>query len=340
MMMRKLFTLFIAGLALCAMPARAQQSSLGIGERRPWARDVSLEKQKAADVLFQHGNMQWQNGLFAQAAESYRGALKHWDHPGIHYNLALALQNLDKDIELHEHLTAALRYDGEPLDAVKRQRAQQLKTTVEMRLTRLEVICDVPGSSVHMGQELLCVAPARFVRWVLPGEVTFTANKEGYPPNIRTRVLLPGKTVALHFRMYTKEELTRHETRWSTWKPWSVVGVGAALAAGGGWLHMRTRDDFSAFDRHVTDCAQGTEDRGCRESGLVSRRTRLERLDKVSIGTVATGGAVLVTGAVLVLLNRSDPYRIDPDTYERERGLVVTPMLGRDANGVLATFQF
>ncbi|HEX8703501.1 MAG TPA: hypothetical protein VF815_31990, partial [Myxococcaceae bacterium] len=61
--MNQLISVLTVGLALGAGPVHAQQSQLGVGEERPWARNVSLEKQKAADVPFQKGNRQWQNGL-------------------------------------------------------------------------------------------------------------------------------------------------------------------------------------------------------------------------------------------------------------------------------------
>src|SRR6185312_11627208 len=101
-------------------------------------------------------------GLLANAVESYRQALTHWDHPAIHYDMALALQTLNRPLELREHLTAALRYDGRLLDEGKRNRVQQLKTVVEQQLAKLEIICDVPDAKVVMGEETLCSTPTHF----------------------------------------------------------------------------------------------------------------------------------------------------------------------------------
>src|SRR5262245_44885897 len=68
----------------------------GTGGARPWATGVTIDAQKAALTPFREGNSHLNEGLFARASESYRQALKVWNHPAIHYNLALALMNLDQ----------------------------------------------------------------------------------------------------------------------------------------------------------------------------------------------------------------------------------------------------
>src|SRR5687768_7442231 len=80
--------------------AAANEALTEGGDERPWARGVSNERQQAAQVAFREGNVQLNNGLFVQAVDKYRSALTHWDHPAIHYNLALALLNLDQPIEV------------------------------------------------------------------------------------------------------------------------------------------------------------------------------------------------------------------------------------------------
>ena len=75
--------------------ARAQTGPTETGDR-PWAKGVSKERQEAAWEVFREGNALLKDSLFAKAADKYREALKSWDHPAIHYNLALALVNLDQ----------------------------------------------------------------------------------------------------------------------------------------------------------------------------------------------------------------------------------------------------
>src|SRR5947209_7866588 len=90
---------------------------------RPWSRGVAAVEQKAALELFREGNALLKESLFVQAAAKYREALAHWNHPGIHYNLALALLNLDQPVEVYRQLEAALIYGPAPLDADKYEHA-------------------------------------------------------------------------------------------------------------------------------------------------------------------------------------------------------------------------
>jgi tetratricopeptide (TPR) repeat protein len=333
-------TRFISAFALLsllwALPTAAQPSELGLGEQRPWAAGVSLEDQQAAEVLFREGNSQMKAALFVKAADTYRQALQHWSHPAIHFNRALALQTLNKPLELHVNLEEALRYEGAPLDETKRNRARQLKALVEQQvLTRLEVTCDVPGSIVKMGEELLCKAPASFVRWALPGEVVFTATKAGYPDHIRNRTLRAGQTVPLDFKMYTEEELTRRTQRWAAWKPWAVVGAGAALAAGGGLFYRQAQMNHRSFD------AQVEKDKYCRDCRLTpevtAMRTRGDRMQKLASGAYAVGGTAIVTGAVLLYANRGKSRLVGPDEHEREMNLA--PVFG-EQTGVVMTLRY
>ncbi len=318
---------------LWAVPTSAQPSELGLGEQRPWAVGVSLEDQQAAEALFREGNSQMKAALFVKAADTYREALQHWSHPAIHFNRALALQTLNSPLELHENLEEALRYEGAPLDEAKRNRARQLKALVEQQvLTRLEVTCDVPGSSVKVGEELLCKAPASFVRWVLPGEVTFTTLKEGYPEHPRRRTLRAGQTVTLDFKMYTEEELTRQTQRWAAWKPWAVMGAGVAIAAGGGFLYTQARANYRDFDATVQSCI------GCAlEPEVAAKRARGIRMQNLASGAYAVSGATLVTGLVLLYANRGKSQLLTPDEHEQELNL--SPVLG-EQTGVVMTLRY
>src|SRR5215831_6482638 len=86
------------------------------GNERPWASGVSDANQQAATKAFQDGNQQLNDGIFTKAAERYREALKSWDHPAIHYNLALALMNLDQPVEVYGELEQSIKYGPTPLE--------------------------------------------------------------------------------------------------------------------------------------------------------------------------------------------------------------------------------
>jgi hypothetical protein len=323
--------------ALSATPAAAQQSDLGGGgaQERPWAKGVPADKQAAALALFRDGNFLLKNSLFPRAVEKYREALKLWNHPAIHYNMALALLNLNEPLALHQHLTESMRYGEAPLDKDKFERAGAFKKLIEQQLSHVEITSDAPGTVVSMNGQVLFTAPGRYEGLVRPGKHLITATKEGFLPTELTQTLLPGEKASLPIKLYTSEDLTRYRRHWSAWKPWAVVGAGAAVALAGGALHMQARGSFQDFDTRIVECG------GCIPSQEVTDlRTRGTSMQQLAFGAYAVGGAALVTGAVLAFINRPQAYQINPDEAGTPEGASVAPLLGRGTGGILATFRF
>lgn len=327
----------LALVSLSATPAAAQQSELGSGssQERPWAKGVPPDKQAAALALFRDGNFLLKNSLFPRAVEKYNEALKLWDHPAIHYNMALALLNLNEPLALHHHLTEAMRYGEAPLDKDKFERAGAFKKLIEQQLSHVEISCEAPGATVSMDGQVLFTAPGRYEGLVRPGKHLITATKEGFLPTDLNQTLLPGEKATLDLKLYTSADLTRYRRQWSAWKPWAVAGAGAAVALAGGAMHMQARGSFEKFDTRIAECG------GCIPAPEVTDlRTRGTSMQQLAFGAYAVGGAALVTGAVLVFINRPQAYRINPDEASSPEGTSIAPLLGRGEGGILATFRF
>jgi hypothetical protein len=316
-----------------SVETRRRSSSLadGTGDR-PWAQDVSQTQQEAADTFFQSANTLLKESVFVQAADKYRKALEEWDHPAIHYNLALALMNLDQPIEVYEHLVAAMKHGPEPLEVERFEYARNYKTLIEKQLARVEITCETPGATVTMDGKTLFVAPGRYAGLVRPGAHSIIATREGYVPSDMSRALMPGETAKLEMKMFTSEDLFQYRRKWPVAVPWVVLGTGVAMAAGSGFLHMQSRDSFRSFDVGITECG------GCVPAPDVSDRlTRGNTYQNVAIGGYAIGGAALLTGAVLAFLNQPEAYRVDQKPAETVN---VTPLVGGGTTGVLTTFRF
>ncbi|HEX8697848.1 MAG TPA: hypothetical protein VF815_03335 [Myxococcaceae bacterium] len=320
--------------ALGPVPALAQQAKPA--EERPWAKGVSPENQKSALELFRAGNTLLKESVFVQAAEKYRQALALWDHPAIHYNMALALLNLDQPIEVHQHLVSAMRFGAAPLDSDKFENARAYKTLIEKQLAKVVLTSESPGASVTMDDKVLFVGPGRYEGLVRPGRHTIVATKQGHPPTDMSRTLLPGEEVKLDLKLYTTEQLTRYSRHWSAWKPWAVVAGGAALAAGGAVLHMQAKGSYQQFDDRIAACG------GCvPPPDVTDMRTKGDSLQNLAYGTYAVGGAALATGLVLAFINRSQPYQISPTELAAEpAGVTVAPLVSKGEGGFLATFRF
>lgn len=327
--------LAVAALALWAGPASAQErgATLESAEVNPWVRGVPKKTRQEARGLFEVGNARLEEGLFLQALESYQQALGQWNHPAIHYNMALASMSLDKPLEGHAHLTEAMRYGPEPLGSEKYENARRYLALVEKQLARVEVSCDVPGASVSLDGQFLFVGPHRVEKLVRPGTYHVAATKDGYEPTDLRQTLMPGETTPVELKLYTEMELTRYKSRWPVWIPWTVLGAGAAVAAGGGLLHLGVLGSYDTFDRGVEACG------GCMPAPELSNaRLHGDLLRTAALGAYAVGGAALATGAVLLVLNKPQAYRINPD--QGGQSLSVAPLLGNGLGGASMSLRF
>ena len=298
----------------------------------PWARNVRPEEQAAARELFRKANELLQDSNFAEAAKTYREALDVWNHPAIHYNRALALMPLDQPLEILQHLEAALKHGAEPLGVQKFDYARSYKDLLEKQQVRLVITCDTPGAVVTLDGKPLFVGPNRYEGLVRAGDHTIIATKEGFWPTEKKGPLLPG-TREVDLKLYTEKQLTGYRTQWPAWRPWAVAGAGAAFLAGGGLLHLQARDRFTSFDGAINKCG------GCvPESTVTARLDDGSNLQKLAYGSYAVGGAVLLTGAVLLFLNQPQSYRMSPDQLEGAAS--VSAFIGNGSAGATATFHF
>lgn len=338
-------------LALWAAPAVAQQpppvQEIETTRENPWARGVPPKQREEARALFVEGNKLLKQSIFVKAAEKYTEALGRWNHPAIHYNLALALINLNRPLELYRHLEEAERHGVAPLDAQKLEFVRSYKTLVRQQLAWVEITCEQAGAQVTLDGQPLFVAPGRYEGLVLPGQRVVVATLEGYTPREVKRLLLANESVRLDLKLYTPEELRGYRQLWPTWIPWAVVGSGAVVAAGGGLLHWQVGENFRAYDAGIAAC--GEEGKiGCQPPAELASRFSLGQTEQgLAIGSYAVGGAALVTGAVLLYLNRPQEYELDPAQLDqRAQGkspqaqVMVVPLLGNGTGGAVATFRF
>lgn len=288
------------------------------------------------------------DGVFITAAKHYREALKHWDHPAIHYNLALALMNGDHPIEVFQSLTAALRYnpkDGPaPLDADKYDRAKNYMLLAQRQVANVDITCDKPGAQVAVDGEVVFTGPGRYQGLVRVGKHSFVAEKAGYVTSVEAPYIGPGETMRFTLKLYSAEELTRYRRRWSrTWVPWAVAGSGGAIALAAGVLYASGRSDIQDFDARVAKCGLA----GCPISAeLTDMRDRGGTKQTIAWVGFGIGAATIAGGLILAYANRVRPYQVRPEDVARESAgkatasLQVTPLLGPDVAGAAASFRF
>lgn len=309
----------------------------GDGGERPWAKGVSPDEQRHALQLFREGNGLLKESVFVQAAHKYREALKHWDHPAIHYNLVLALLNMDQPVEVHQHLEKAMRFGPEPLDAEKFAQAQAYQALIEKQLAKVSIRCEEPDAKVVMDGRPLFTAPGVYEGWVRAGPHTVVATKEGFLTNQITRNLPAGEVSDFELKLYTADSLTEYRRKWAAWIPWAVLGAGAVVGGVGGAMHYNASTSFKEFDAGIDACG------GCvPPPDVAGKLSTGNTLQAAAIGSYAVGGAAVVAGAVLVYLNRLQPYQINPTIEQKSSAteLSIAPVFGNGVSGASATIRF
>ncbi len=329
--------LLAAGVALAQAPQKSLDTTAA---ERPWAKGVPEERQRQALELFKQGNGMLKESLFPAAAAKYREALALWDHPAIHYNLALALVNLDQPEQTLEHLDAALKYGAAPLDLDKFEQAQRYKTLVEKQLAGVDIRCDMEGATVKLDGKLLFTAPGRYTGKVRAGPHSIVASKEGYLTNELSLPLPAGQTKVFELNLLTTDDLTEYKRLWPAQTPWIVVGAGVAVGLIGLGLHFWGKGTYSTYDQQVTACATQTPTAGgCQLTpAIASVKQRGDTLQALGITGYAVGGAAVAVGAVLLYLNRLQPYRIQVGVGGAHAS--VLPSLGPSGGGATFTLDF
>jgi tetratricopeptide (TPR) repeat protein len=308
-------------------------------ENMPWNRGITDETRTAAREAFLEGNRLFKIPLFSRAVEKYNEALEKWQHPAFYFNLALAQINLGQYLEAREDLERAMKYGEAPLRADRFAEAKKQLVEVEHHLGRIRVSCPTPGAEITLDGTTLFTGPGDREVWVTPQAHEVTARKPEYATQAKHMTVAAGtqEKVSVSLRKLIEDR------PWATWKPWAVVGAGAAVVVGGGVLHVLSARDFNAYDSGFVKL--GCAAMGCTEPTIEQENPRLNsrlsraRLEqKIAVGGYLAGGAVIAAGVALLYLNR--PHLMESeDEKANAMGAAVVPVVSPDMLGVLVTVR-
>lgn len=322
-----------------ATPTEDPQPITAIAEDdndRPWAVGVSPQAQQMAKRLFREGTDKLMDSFIADALARYDAALRYWDHPAIHFNYAVALSTLDKPLETRRHLLAAIAHGEGPLNKVELTQARRYLKLVEASLTRISIRVDQPNVVVSINGKPVLRGPGTYDEYAVPDEYEIRAVKSGYLEQRRRLPFLPGHPKVVELHLYTEAELTRYRRRWPAWAPITVTAAAAIAAGVGGWMlydaNQRVRDVNADVNDSVLACGDVCNG-GIGDAQTIAdyESVRADAATQQRWGTVllAGGAGVAVAGLVLILLNDSEAYRINPEqTQQRNKSIQVTPALG------------
>lgn len=324
-----------------AMPVHAQAIepiALSGNESAPWNRGVAMAAREAAREVFLEGNRLFRVPLFARAAEKYREAIARWEHPAFYFNLALAQLNLGEELGAHKALEVALR-DGEGLlGAPQIQEARKQLRDLELRLARIRVRCALDGAEVTMDGQTLFSGPGSYEAWVEAKAHEIAAKKAGYLTETRRVTAVAGKIRDLELTLVSLDEAGDSGRRWAKWKPWVVVGAGAAVAAASGALHAMSASSFQRYDAAFLKLPCSSSGCSSEQTGptLNARLSRATLEQKIAVGGYIAGGTVLAAGVALVYLNR--PRFVESrDPGAATAATVVTPIASEGMVGIVLT---
>lgn len=321
---------------------------------RPWAVGVTADRQAKAVELFTEGNGFLNDGIFTKAVESYTLALKQWDHPAIHYNMALALTKLDRPLEVEVHLQQAIKYGPDPLETPdKFEHAKEYLVLNAKQLAWIDVTCDKVGAKVSVDGKVVFTVqagkPNHFEGRVTVGKHTIVAEKTGYNAQVDAPYIEPGQRFRIELKLYTSEELTRYKRRWNAaWIPYAVIGGGVLFAGGGVLFERSAQASYDDFDSEIARCNDESGGGGCMVDASITK-LRDSGDTKRTLGFVGYGlaGAAVVTGAILLYVNREVRYEITADEYRRElqrkppkRQVAITPLVTPGAAGAMVFGRF
>lgn len=333
---------FLAGTAPAALAQEAppeEEPAPPADVEKPWTKGVSPEDQRAANGLFKEGNALLRDSFFVKAVEKYREAVSHWDHPAIHYNLAIALINLDQPIEVYTSLDKAMSYGTLALDQEKLELGERYKKLVEAQLVWVTVSCTEAEARVSIDGREALTCPGSGEHLLRAGEHTITAVKPGFETTTVARVFAGGTKETVALKLYRPEDLTGYERKFPSWLPWTVTAAGVVVAGVGGLLHTSAIGSYDDFDAWAQQCEEDTQMACAVTPEAQSLRDSGDTKQSVAGVMYVIGGAAVVTGLTLVLLNRPRPYRLDRESSEPE-GVTVVPVVSPDGGGISAAFRF
>lgn len=294
---------------------------------RPWARGVSLERQERARAIYAEANDLLHEYLLEEAMEKYREALSHWEHPAIHYNLARALDSLGRPLEADAHMQPALRYGAAAYSELEYTQVLNFRRLLDQKLSTVVFVSEEEDIAIALDGDDVLTGRGRVDKRVLPGEHILVVRRPGQGVVTRLLELERGRQTRIDFDA---------RLRWAWWQPWTVLGAGALVGVTGGVLQWRAQENMARYqERFGIACPTGCPDDS--QPALARLRGRARWQNRAGVGSMISGGVLVVTGAILVALNQPRSFRIDAN---RRLGPTVTPMLGPDGAGLTVAFEF
>lgn len=288
---------------LYAQPAPPVTENATLAEE-PWKIGVSVEKQAAASALVETASDLFVQRHYLGALDTYRKALALWNHPALHFDVALCLLELDRPVEALEQLEQALVYGKHPLGDDLYANALEYRKLLSNQIGEVVVTCDDAEVAVAIDGRAVASCIQRPVTRVAPGEHFVVGSRRGYLTETRKVSVFGGRRTTVAIAPVPLDQAGIEVRRWPVFVPWTVLGAGILVGGAAGFARLAATNDMAAYD---TAIRQGCRTTGC-DVTMVNEplRRRAIRENQIAIGIGAVGAAAVITGSVLLYLNRAE----------------------------------
>lgn len=273
----------------------------------PWSKGVSDANQQRALQLFREGNVFFEQAKYTEAVARYEQALAAWDHPNIRFNMAICLINMRQPLVAWTHLQQALRFGEAPLGKPHHDQALTYVAVLESSLAQVTVKSSQDGLVVMIDGVKALDGPGENAMKLLAGKHQLVATKSGFTTESRALDLEAGKPIVAEVLLSpvtVAVERVNYERRWPWWVPWSVAAGGAVLGITGGGIYVAANNQMKSYDNALkTICPEGCADADI-PAELTAKMKNARRNSGVAIGMWIGGGAMVVAGGVMAVLNR------------------------------------
>jgi hypothetical protein len=297
----------------------------------PWKQGVTPEQMATAQKLLEEGNALFLERDHAGARAKYQQALAAWDHPAIRFNLVRTLIPLDRIVEAYDNLELALKYGAAPLEENVYAEALAYQKLLANQIASVIVACKQSGVTVTLDGQPLLTCPGSQRHRVLPGQHQIVAKKPGFLTHTVEVVALGGRRETVELRVEPLGEVGRIEHRWRTWVPFDVMGTGLGVAGIGALVQYMASSDH---DRYYSLVGRECAPLGCAPGYEQDLKDRAILENRIAIATIGVGAATLVTGGVMLYLNRARTVY----TQDAQPPVVVAPQRGGGTVNVRVRF--
>jgi hypothetical protein len=272
-----------------------------------------------ADTLLDEAAGHIRDGDYESALASFRAAYEREPSWLALSGIAQAHEERGHHLEALEAYERLLREFGDRLSEEQTQVVTRCIAALEARIGVLALDAPPAGTEIMVDGITLGRGPFRDTVRVMPGRHTVVGTLDGHEPITRVVLVIAGGEERLALRLLPKEvqvlvEPAILDTPMPRWLPWVTIGGGLAAIALGGGLEYVAQRNAAAFRDEVAAAAGDTP----HQIVIDDRRLRQAKNQEIAaIGLFTAGGVAVVTGVVLVVLNRPRP--VGDDSVSRTR---------------------